>query len=484
MALPSALRGKSAVLAAAGVVVLAGTFALLDRDDRADVGEPVRVPVSVGAPGRTLPPDVGRDLLARDPKASPNARAVDQFLTDLEAQARTGQSGGTVIGQHVEAHNERNNPEYGDYRGTKQVGYYYKKAADITGRLPGFLETDLGPGYGQNAWGVGNPRSYSAGRWPTCRTGWQYTDDAVDLMADVWSGHPRADDGTYDSSGVQQNCDGSSTDLPDNGGAPAGIVGMSFHEPYPGSDVKSFDRVLCSNSPAAKDPGWFGRVVDAADGTPEYRALITDLSYLADHLEYLAAHDVPVLLRPYHEMNVQDCSSRFWWAGQKPADYQALWKITYKYLVETRGLHNLLFVWTPVSWDGAPGVDPWDYYPGAQYVDVVGVDDYSGSPAHPIGTGEVWTKRYYDGLAAYDKPRMLAESFAVPVNSRQPDTLRRTPWTIWTVWGQSLTANNLAPDQPRNSVADVNATYHSPLAITGGSGSSGGTIDWGGLHVR
>ncbi|MFD5465505.1 glycoside hydrolase family 26 protein [Kitasatospora sp. NPDC127059] len=484
MALPRALRGKSAVLAAAGIVVAAGSLVLLDRDGRADIAPPVRVPVSVGAPGRTLPPDVGRDLLARDPQASPNARAVQQFLADLEAQARTGHSGGTVIGQHVEAHNERDNPGYGDYRGTKQVGYYYKKAADLTGRLPGFMETDLGPGYGQNAWGVGNPRSYSAGRWPTCRAGWQYTDDAVDLMAAVWSGHPRADDGSYDSAGVQQNCDGSTTELPDNGGAPAGIVGMSFHEPYPGSDLKSFDRVLCSNSPAATDPGWFGRVVDAAGDTREYRALITDLSYLADHLEYLAAHDVPVLLRPYHEMNVKDCASRFWWAGQKPADYQALWRITYKYLVETRGLHNLLFVWTPVSWDGAPGVDPWDYYPGGQYVDVVGVDDYSGSPAHPIGTGEVWTKRYYDGLAAYDKPRMLAESFAVPVNSRQPDTLRRTPWTIWTVWGQALTADNLAPDQPGNSSADVNATYHSPLAITGGSGRSGGSIDWSGLHVR
>ncbi|MFC8717760.1 hypothetical protein [Kitasatospora sp. NPDC057198] len=30
----------------------------------------------------------------------------------------------------------------------------------------------------------------------------------------------------------------------DNGGAAAGIVGISFHRPYPGSAVKSWSRVL------------------------------------------------------------------------------------------------------------------------------------------------------------------------------------------------------------------------------------------------
>ncbi|MEE1826938.1 glycosyl hydrolase [Streptomyces sp. BE20] len=490
MALPRPLHGKPAALAVSAAVLATGALVLGGRDDRSappppgPAGPTGRSELTLNGAGRALPPEVGRDLLARDPQASPNARAVQQLLADLEATARSGRSGGTVIGQHIEGHNERYNPEYGDYRGTKPVGYYYKKAADITGKLPGFVETDLGPGYGQSGWGVGNPRSYSEGRWPACAVGWQYTDDAVDLMAAVWSGHPRAADGTYGAAGVQKNCDGTATELPDNGGAPAGLVGMSFHQPYPGSDVKSFDRVLCSSSPAAGDPGWFGRVVDSTGGTPEYRALLTDLSFLADHLEYLAAHDVPVLLRPYHEMNAADCARGFWWSGQKPADYQALWRITYHYLVETRGLHNLLFAWTPVSWDGAPGVDPWNYYPGAQYVDLVGVDDYSGSPARPIGTGEAWTKRYYDGLAGYGKPRILAESFAVPVNSRQPDTLRRTPWTIWTVWGQSLTADNLTPEQPRNSNADVKATYDDALALTGGSAAFGANVDWSGLHVR
>ncbi|GAA3033482.1 hypothetical protein GCM10020229_51190 [Kitasatospora albolonga] len=65
---------------------------------------------------------------------------------------------------------------------------------------------------------------------------------------------------------------------------------------------------------------------------------------------------------------------------------------------------------------------------------------------------------------------MLAESFAVPVNSRQQDTLAQTPWTMWTVWGQSLTERNVSPGPVVNRLSDVKDTYNSPLAITGGSG--------------
>lgn len=484
------LRSKAVKVTAAGLAVAALCTAVIAVSSDDPLPGPVGLaplPTLSGPPSSRAPrvptAELGKVLLERDPKASPNARSVYQMLADLERDARAGKPRGTVVGQHVEVQNELYNPSYGDYAGTKTAGYYYKKAIDITGKLPGFVEADLGPGYGQSTWGVGNPRSYSKDKWPSCSAKWQYADDAVDLLTAVWSGHPRPDDGTYGASGVQQNCDGTTTMLPDNGGGPAGIVGMSFHEPYPGSPTKSFDRVLCENSPAATDRGWFGRVVDESSGTAENRALMEDLRYLADHLEYLAAHDVPVLYRPYHEMNVPGCNRSFWWSGQSGTDFQKLWKITYRYLVETRGLHNLIFVWTPVSWDGAPGVDPWGYYPGAQYVDVVGVDDYSGSPRDPIGTGEVWTKRYYDGLAAYNKPRMLAESFAVPVNSRQKDTLKRTPWTVWTVWGQSLTEKNVTPGQVVNSRADVKETYNSPMAITGGYGRFGVNFDWSALHM-
>ena len=67
-----------------------------------------------------------------------------------------------------------------------------------------------------------------------------------------------------------------------------------------------------------------------------------------------------MLFRPYHEMN----SGSFWWGNKTAASYQGLWRIMYNYLVNTRGLHNLIFVWAPSAWTPDGGDVPWNYYPG------------------------------------------------------------------------------------------------------------------------
>ncbi|MGW3107637.1 glycoside hydrolase family 26 protein [Streptomyces sp. NPDC001100] len=419
------------------------------------------------------PGEVPTDLRDRDPEATPAARNVYALLAGLENRARRGEASRTVIGQHVELQNERYNLAYGDYRGPKQPGYYYKKAQDITGRLPGFVELDLGPGYGRPGWAVGESRSYSRS-WPSCRRLWGYAEDAVDLAVGVWAGLPRAADGSYRPSGTHADCGagGAEISLPHNGGAPAGIVGFSFHQPYPGSGTKGFPQTLHSNSPAAKDPGWFTRVV--TEGTAEHRALLHDLDFLADHLGYLADRGVPVLLRPYHEMNTAP-GHGFWWSGQDPAVYQKLWRTAYHHLVTRRGLHNLIFVWAPVAWDGSRHPSPHAYYPGDRYVDVVGVDDYSGSPEKPYGPG-AWTEVWYRGLERYRRPRTMAESFHVPLNAAQPHTLSRTPWVLWSVWGQALSYANVSAPTGKNTVADVRGTYASTQVITASADT------WTSLH--
>ncbi|WP_405732707.1 glycoside hydrolase family 26 protein [Streptomyces sp. NBC_00028] len=447
------MRGRVRLIGAGAAAAILGPLALWsvwDKDGNEDEDEAPRL--------------VPTDLRDRDPDATPAARRIYTFLAGLENDARRGRPSRTLIGQHVELHNERYNPKYGDYRGTKQPGYYYKKAQDITGRLPGFLELDLGPGYGQPGWAVGQARSYN-GSWPSCRRDWGYVEDAVDLAVGVWAGLPRAADGSYRSSGTHTECfSGARVSLPRNGGAPAGLVGFSFHQPYPGSPVKSFEQTKFRNSPGADDPGWFRRVV--TEDSPEHRALLHDLDFLADHLGYLADQGVPVLLRPYHEMNTAP-DHGFWWAGQDPAAFHRLWRLTYDHLVHRRGLHNLLFVWAPNSWHGGSVRDPHAYYPGGRYVDLVGVDDYSDTPAEPYGGG-AWTEVWYRGLERYRRPRIMAESFHVPLNAAQPETLNRTPWVLWTVWGQALSYENLSAPRHRNTAADVRRTYGSPRTITSG----------------
>ncbi|MFI6472250.1 glycoside hydrolase family 26 protein [Streptomyces sp. NPDC050516] len=448
-----------------------------------------------GAAGSLLPgaksadaaeqaPRISATLTTRDVQASKNAQAVYAHLVALENAARAQASPKTIIGQHIEAQNELYNAHYGDTGDVTYAGYHYDKVRAITNRLPGFVEIDLGPGYGSaTGWGTYSSRSYTQHlNLPSGQKQWQYVEDAVDLAFGVWKGLPREADGSYNCQGAMVSADGRRVSTPANGGGAAGMVGLSFHQPYPGSAVKDFSTVL--TQAAGKSPGnpewnyppatlttdqtWFTKVVDWEADTPEYRALLADLKVLAAHLSYFAAYDVPVLLRPYHEMN----GDWFWWGGKTPASYKKLWWITYDFLVKTKGLHNLIFVWCPNAWNPQSTNVPWDYYPGADRVDIVAVDDYS-----PHNSG--LTNLYYTGLAGYAKPRMLAETFNLPITANGTNALTASPWVIWSIWGDGLTRSDV------NSNADVKATYYARGQIhTGGSGTAyGQNFDWGSVHA-
>jgi hypothetical protein len=113
---------------------------------------------------RAATPLIASTLTGRDPSASANAQKVYSHLVSLENAARSGTHPMTIIGQHIETQQELYNASYGDTGGTTFSGYYYKKAADITGKLSGFVEIDLGPGYGATGWGTYGDRSYNR-RW-------------------------------------------------------------------------------------------------------------------------------------------------------------------------------------------------------------------------------------------------------------------------------------------------------------------------------
>jgi mannan endo-1,4-beta-mannosidase len=81
---------------------------------------------------------------------------------------------------------------------------------------------------------------------------------------------------------------------------------------------------------------------------------------------------VPIVFRPFHEMT----GSWFWWGGSNttPAEYRALWRFTVEYLRDVKGVNNLLWAYSPDVFDSREGYLHW--YPGDEYVDVLGFDDY------------------------------------------------------------------------------------------------------------
>ena len=84
---------------------------------------------------------------------------------------------------------------------------------------------------------------------------------------------------------------------------------------------------------------------------------------------------VPVLFRPFHEHT----GNGFWWGkGNCTAEeYIAPWRFTLEYLRDTKGVHNLLYVYSP---DIVSSQDNYlEFWPGDAYVDVLGLDAYDRS---------------------------------------------------------------------------------------------------------
>jgi len=81
-------------------------------------------------------------------------------------------------------------------------------------------------------------------------------------------------------------------------------------------------------------------------------------------------HDVPIIFRPFHEMN----GDWFWWGNVSPATYKRLWRFTVRYLRDEKELNNLLYAYSPDVFDSTSAY--LEYYPGDEYVDVLGYDDY------------------------------------------------------------------------------------------------------------
>lgn len=100
------------------------------------------------------------------------------------------------------------------------------------------------------------------------------------------------------------------------------------------------------------------------------------LKIIADYAKTLIGADgklIPVIFRPFHEMD----GNWFWWGNGHctPAEYMAMYQYTVKYLRDNLGVRNFLFAWSPDRNFNSES-QYLNYYPGDDYVDLVGTDNY------------------------------------------------------------------------------------------------------------
>jgi len=187
-------------------------------------------------------------------------------------------------------------------------------------------------------------------------------------------------------------------------------------------------------------------------GTPLNLRWQAQADKVASHLKRLRDARVPVLWRPYHEMN----GVWFWWGDKKGRDgFQKLWRMMFDRFVNVHGLNNLLWVWDANAPRDIPKDEAFSYrlyYPGASYVDVLATDVYHFD----------YEQKDYDELLALagGKPIALGEVGELP----KAEILEAQPrWAWFMVWSSWLVTDN-TPERVKEIYAHPRTLTHDEVA--------------------
>ncbi|MDN5765427.1 MAG: glycoside hydrolase family 26 protein [Humibacillus sp.] len=201
------------------------------------------------------------------------------------------------------------------------------------------------------------------------------------------------------------------------------IVTLMWHAVRPTeNEPVTFDGSICAGPLPQAD--WDDLLTE---GTATHARWVAQVDTIAAFLIQLREARVPVLWRPYHEMN----GSWFWWGGRDgDAGYTALYRQLHERLVTGHRLDNLLWVWNA----NAPRADAAAYagfYPGHDVVDVLAADVYAND----------YRQSHHDELVALadGRPVALGEVGVLPT----PQTLeQQRQWAWFMTWTDLLTREN------------------------------------------
>ncbi len=199
--------------------------------------------------------------------------------------------------------------------------------------------------------------------------GWEHSDHPGKLKSDIQeiSGRLPAVYG-FDISKIELKKENNIDDVPFEtmrkliieGHARGGLITISWHADNPVSGGDSWDK-----TPAVKD------MLYDENTKQIFELWIDRVAAFIKTLKY-KGKAIPVVFRPWHEMN----GAWFWWGDPNctSEEYIALWKRTVHLLRDKHKLHNLLYTYSPNKLN--PDDDYLKYYPGDDYVDILGIDIY------------------------------------------------------------------------------------------------------------
>ncbi len=142
-----------------------------------------------------------------------------------------------------------------------------------------------------------------------------------------------------------------------------GVNTLSWHLANPVTGGGAWDTTLAVS-----------RVLPGGDANDTYRHYMDRLAAFVASLKDDSGRPIPVIFRPYHEQT----GFWFWWGIRHRSieEYQQLYRYTVAYLRDEKGLHNLLYAYAPNAADNPNYGAYMDGYPGDDFIDIFGYDDY------------------------------------------------------------------------------------------------------------
>ncbi len=195
-----------------------------------------------------------------------------------------------------------------------------------------------------------------------------------------------------------------------------GVITISWHPWNPVTGKNAWDptgrpvkEILCGGSKHAVLDSW--------------------LAVVADFLKSLktpSGQTIPVIFRPWHEMH----GGWFWWGKDSctPEEFQQLFRYTEETLGKM-GVDNCLYCYSPGGTNGETEESYMRYYPGDDYVDMLGVDIYSGTDKAD------YIKRVQDEFAVISKiatehSKLICFAETGQRNTTDPQWFTKALWEV------------------------------------------------------
>ncbi len=176
------------------------------------------------------------------------------------------------------------------------------------------------------------------------------------------------------------------------------------------------------------------------EGTKEYKAMIKGMDKAAKALKKLSDKNIPVLWRPFHELD----GDWFWWGKGGSENFRKLWQIMYDRYTNHWKLNNLIWV---LGYSHKM-IKMEDWYPGDEYCDIIGADTYDIA----IGTT---LYRKVSGITKAPKPLCLHECGQNPAVS----DFKKAPWSYFMTWHTEYLTD-------KNTNEALRELYNSDIVIT------------------